>query len=263
MQGVEDLDLADALVRLAHQEFEAFGTSGGNHLQDDEDVHLLLRACQRVTARCSVSFPALPFRDFKGFYKYWVREGMKDSYAARRGYLDQVFAPVEEAIAHLIERSWDEDLTDAVSPHSQTGWPDIDREINELRRRFKVAHSAQDHSAVGGACVRIVELLGEAAFDPDRHLPVGQDLPRRDQTKNRFDLIIAAELPGKDNDTVRKLARSVVEMAQEVKHRATPSRRDAGIAADSVIILANILRRIRDDSMADSQGNRNESPREG
>jgi len=29
-----------------------------------------------------------------------------------------------------------------------------------------------------------------------------------------------------------------------VKHRTTPTRRDAGIAADAVILLANILRRL-------------------
>jgi hypothetical protein len=36
----------------------------------------------------------------------------------------------------------------------------------------------------------------------------------------------------------------VIEMAQEVKHRSTRNRREAGIAADSVILLANILRRL-------------------
>jgi hypothetical protein len=32
--------------------------------------------------------------------------------------------------------------------------------------------------------------------------------------------------------------------AQEVKHDTAPTRRDAGIAADPVIMLANLLRRL-------------------
>jgi len=35
-----------------------------------------------------------------------------------------------------------------------------------------------------------------------------------------------------------------VEFAQLVKHRETPTRRDAGVGADAVIMLANILRRL-------------------
>jgi len=35
-----------------------------------------------------------------------------------------------------------------------------------------------------------------------------------------------------------------IALAHEVKHRETPGRRDAGVVADAVILLANILRRL-------------------
>jgi hypothetical protein len=54
-------------------------------------------------------------------------------------------------------------------------------------------------------------------------------------------------VPGSENATLRKLARSTIEYAQHVKHSGTPTRREAGIAADAVIQLANILRRLDDD----------------
>jgi hypothetical protein len=53
-------------------------------------------------------------------------------------------------------------------------------------------------------------------------------------------------MPDTENGNFRKLAHAVIKQAQEVKHRRTPSRRDAGIAADSVIFLAQILRRLVD-----------------
>jgi hypothetical protein len=33
-------------------------------------------------------------------------------------------------------------------------------------------------------------------------------------------------------------------LAHQVKHRPTPTRREAGIAADAVILLSNMLRRL-------------------
>ena len=250
VEDTEDIDLADTVVRLAHQEFEAYGTSGGNRLDDDDDVELVLRACQRICARCSVTFPTLPFRSFSGFHAYWVKEDMKGSYAARRDYLNGVFQPIEDELFKLVQRTWDEELSEAVSPHAQLGWPSVDREIAELRRRFTVARSSQDHSAVGTACVRILELVGDVALEPARHIPSGMEIPARDKTKNRFEFIINVDLQGKENEVLRKVSRSVVELAHEVKHRSTPSRRDAGIAADAVILLANMIRRIVDSASA-------------
>lgn len=241
----DDLELADALVRLAHRELEGYATRG-NVITEDSDIELLLRACALACKRVGVEFPDLPFRDFSGFYKYWRREGMVGggSWAARREYLDGVFKSVEDALLRISTRSFDDSVAVPISPRSATGWAVVDREIRELRQRFEVARSEQDHSAVGTACVRILEHLGEVCFDPARHLQVGAVVPPRDKTKNRFDMIVSAELAGEDNEILRRLARTTVELAHQVKHRTTPSRRDAGIAADSVILLANMMRRI-------------------
>lgn len=242
--GYEDTDLADGLLQLLHQELEAFGTSGSNRLIDRDDFTLVVRACQRVCKRLSVSFPDIPFRDLPGFRTYWISNGMSNSWAARRTYVNDLLSPVENEIYLLQQRMWDEPLLTPITPHSATGWIALDGEIAELRARFVVARSAQDHSAVGNACVRILELLADVAFDPDRYVPDGEEVPPKSNTKRRFDLIIDSEMQGSDNHQLRKLARATVEVAQQVKHQGTPSRRDAGIAADSVIALVNVIRRI-------------------
>ena len=51
-------------------------------------------------------------------------------------------------------------------------------------------------------------------------------------------------LPGSSNVELRGLLTRAIEFAQRVKHDHTPTRREAGIAADSVILLANILKRL-------------------
>lgn len=240
----QDIELAEGLIQLLHQELEAFGTSGSSLLVDRDDFTLVVRACQRVCKRLGIAFPDIPFRDLLGFRTYWISNGMSGSWAARRMYVDGLLSPVEDEIYLLQQRIWDEPLLRPITPHSATGWVALDGEIEELRARFAVARSAQDHSAIGNACVRILELLGDVAFDTDRYVPAGEDVPPKSNTKKRFDLIIDNELQGSDNHQLRKLARTAVEVAQQVKHQGTPSRRDAGIAADTVIALTNILRRI-------------------
>lgn len=81
-------------------------------------------------------------------------------------------------------------------------------------------------------------------YDRDVHLRDGEEEPKVSDTKKRFDRYIEVSLGGGENELLRKLARATIEVAQKVKHNPTSSRRDAGIANDAVILLANILRRL-------------------
>ena len=114
-------------------------------------------------------------------------------------------------------------------------------EISELRRHFQTARTAQDYRNVGLDCVSITESLRPG-------LRPGEAPPRRRggalrfaNTKQRLERFVEDAVPGPENATLRKLARSAIEYAQHVKHSGTPTRREAGIAADAVIQLAEHL----------------------
>ena len=79
---------------------------------------------------------------------------------------------------------------------------------------------------------------------PAAHLREGEEVPPRDKTKQRIGRFVETALP--DDAELRRLVNAAIELAQKVKHNATPTRRQAGIAADSVIMLANILRRLHE-----------------
>lgn len=100
---------------------------------------------------------------------------------------------------------------------------------------------------MGNDCVAVLERLSEVVFDADRHLQEGETIPPVPNTKLRIGRFVEHAASGPANQEVRKVARAVIELAQAVKHRSAPSRRDAGIAADSVIQLANILRRLAEE----------------
>jgi hypothetical protein len=92
----------------------------------------------------------------------------------------------------------------------------------------------------------VIEALSRQVYDPSKHLRDGEEAPAVGKTKQRLERFVEDALPDRDSAALRKLVRASIEAAQEVKHSDTPMRRDAGVAADTVILLANLLRRLDD-----------------
>lgn len=237
-----DLDVALALMDLVRDDLHRSGTDGGQIL-DDAEMRLAVHALQRVSARAGQEFK-LPFRDHTGWRAWWIRNGAYGSYAARRDLLGQLFDEPYAALMAAQDRALDATLAEAVSPHERLGWPEIDTEIGELRRHFRTARTPQDYRAVGNDCVHVTEALSRKVYDHERHTPDGESEPPVAQTKARLDRYITVRLSGSENAQLRKFARATIELAQAVKHSGTPTRTEAGILADAVIVLANMLRRL-------------------
>jgi hypothetical protein len=92
--------------------------------------------------------------------------------------------------------------------------------------------------------VTITEALSRQVYDHAVHTPEGEPQPAEAKTKLRLERYVQDKLPGAANAELRKLSRAAIELAEAVKHSRTPDRTNAGVAADAVILLANILRRL-------------------
>ncbi|EMF29732.1 hypothetical protein ACFZAG_27295 [Streptomyces sp. NPDC012403] len=97
--GTTDLDVAQGLTRLVHAELEEYGTSKAVRLQEDE-IAEALRSLKAVLRRLGIPFSP-PFRDFRSFQGYWSRNDMGGSWAARRGYLNELFSPIWASLDEL------------------------------------------------------------------------------------------------------------------------------------------------------------------
>jgi len=177
-----------------------------------------------------------------------VRNGAHGNYQARRDLLSDLFDEPYAALMAAQDRGLDSTLADAVSPYERLGWQEVDTEIGELRRHFRTANTPQDHRAVGNDCVHITEALSRKVYNHASHGPEGEAEPAVQQTKTRLTRYVEARLPGSENAELRKFARASIELAQAVKHSGTPTRTGAGILADAVIMLANMLRRLDEDN---------------
>ena len=243
--GADDLDAAIALTHLVWDNLTAFGTDGSNAL-DDKEIALAQRALTATLSRIGITL-SFPWRDFATFKTHWLRNGCYNSWKARRDLLNELFAPVQAELDRQEEDQFRAVNAEAVSPHTKTGWPKVDEELTELRRRFRTATTTQDYRDVGNRAVGVLEALSRTIYDPAVHLRDGETEPPADKTKQRIGRYVEDSLAGKNNEAIRGVANKVVELAHSVKHSTAPTRREAGIAADSVIMLANILRRVDQD----------------
>ncbi|EEI63875.1 hypothetical protein [Corynebacterium glucuronolyticum] len=239
-----DLEVVRPLMMLVRREYTAHGTNE-YYLLSNEELALCRRALQAVCKRLGYQLN-IPFTGGDSFREYWKRQGASYNFQARREIISNIFDPLELHIEKLEDTAVENTLATPVSPRGQTGWQQVDHEIRELRVKFAGARTSADYSDVGNRAVRVLESLNRVAFDPARHIPKGVDASNftEGKTKNRLERFVEVELPGKSNQELRSLVRNVVSLANNVKHAQTPTRREAGIAADSVIMLSNLLRRL-------------------
>lgn len=241
--GRSDIEIAIALARMLHDEYEGYGTDSSNAMSD-ADSREATRTLLAVLKRLGIEIFSPPFSDFPTFRRHWNRSGGYGSWQARRDMLHDQFEPLHQELERLEDVSLVGELVAPISPHKKTGWPRVDEEIAELRRHFHAARTEQDYRNVGNDCVTILEALSAVAYHPSKHLQQGEQEPDVAKTKLRLDRVIEVGFPGPSNAELRAFARSTIVLAQAVKHNPTSSRLRAGIAADAVIQLANMLRRI-------------------
>lgn len=243
IEAWDDRELAVALARLVHDDLEAFGTGGGEQLNEAQmrDALLALRA---VARRVDLGDMDIPFRDYGTFKSYWLRNDAYGSWQARRNLLNAIFDPIHDRLIEVETGAVASSLAQPVSPRGRTGWAKVDEELTEMRRHFEIARTPQDYRNVGNDAVTVTEALSRQVYDPDRHLREGEEEPAISKTKQRLERFVEDASPGRGSATARRLVRASIELAQEVKHSDTPTRRDAGLAADTVILLANLLRRL-------------------
>lgn len=252
----DDENLANAvwLTGFCHKIFESYGTNSDyvqKYAITSEQSHALMRVLITLCRKMHVDFNS-EFRDFDSFRSYWCEHDAKGkgSYALRRSIVRKVFDPL---LRELEDRQIDQDVRNdslvlPVSPSQKLGWSDVDAEIKHMREDFRQAKDTLDYSTIGNDAEGIVEKLSAVVFAIADKDGLIKDEERNslteDRTKNRLQFFVERKTNG-DSSKLQELCKSVVELAQSTKHnRQTATRKSAGIAADTAIMLANILRRL-------------------
>ncbi|WP_210410173.1 hypothetical protein [Nesterenkonia sp. NBAIMH1] len=221
------------------------GTGGGMQLSEDQ-IELSQKTLKSVLQRLGIVLD-LPWRNYSDFKTYWVQKGCHGSWQARRELLSQYFDPVFRELDRLEETRDSGNLAEAVSPLETFGWPMVDEEMRALRSHFRRAKDAADYMDVGNRSVALLEALSRTLYSEEKHRRPDEPVPSVDKTEARIGRYVEDSLAGKDHVEIRGVVKKVSVLAHKVKHRPEATRRDAGIAADSALLLANILRRVDQD----------------
>jgi hypothetical protein len=96
---VTDASAAEGLLDLMESELVAYGTEGGNKL-DDQQLTLAIRALEALTRRLGMPL-TLPFRNFTSFRTHWIRQGASGhgGWQARRDLVDELLQPTRDQLA--------------------------------------------------------------------------------------------------------------------------------------------------------------------
>ena len=242
--GDDELSTALTLTRIVWEEYEAYGTDGSQSVSNEESRELL-RTLVSVLHRQGINF-RVPWRDFSSFRSYWIANGGHGSWQARRNMIAQHFGSVRSELENLEEKTYANELANPVSPRDQLGWTTVDQQIEQLRHRFRTASTTIDYKDVGNRCVGVLEELSRILYQPDMHCAPNEKPPAVDKTNIRIGTYIDRRLKGSSNEELRGLVKKVSALAHKIKHSPTADRVAAGIAADTVIMLANILRRLQE-----------------
>lgn len=118
----DDVEVAVGLARLIHDELEKFGADNTQEVTEPQMRDALL-ALHRVVERAGIVNFDLPFRDYGTFKSYWLRNGARGSWQARRDLLNDLFHPLHDQLIELETRALSSSLAQPISPARSPAGP--------------------------------------------------------------------------------------------------------------------------------------------
>ena len=126
-----------------------------------------------------------------------------------------------------------------------TGWERVDRSIEEMKSRLKVADTEEKYQAIGMLGRETLISVAQQVFIKERHPSVdGTDISPTD-TKRMFEAFISFELTD-ESEKVVKYVKSAVDMTNQLTHDRNATKRAAGICFLAVSSIANLMKHIKE-----------------
>jgi hypothetical protein len=176
----------------------------------------------------------LPYRDLWQWYGRWS-SGDMPTYQSRRNFVNDVFDALTRTVQHRRERG----LRQAVP--EPTGWPRVDRNVTEVRRRLETAATEEQFQAVGLLCRETFISVAQAVYDPEVHQSLDGVKVSETDAKRMLEAYIARTFAGSANEYTRKHARAAYDLAVHLQHRRTASFRDAALCVEATASVVNLI----------------------
>lgn len=210
----------------------AVSTDGPRIKAVDPEYKERRRRIQRALADKGLKDPN-PHADLWAWYGKWS-SGDLPTYRSRRQYVSELYEPLVAAI-----ESGAASLRDP--GEGPTGWPRVDRGLDEMRVRLQQACNEEQFQAVGLLCREVLISTAQAVYDPEAHPPLDAVTPSATDAKRMLESYLEAELAGSGNKEARKHARAALDLANKLQHDRTADFRSAALCAEATTSVANIV----------------------
>ena len=223
-------DLADLLSRASLEfEFIDYGSPIDNI---DADIEIVDAAILAPYVECE-QMRALPTQDAS-----LLLDCLREICPYRGGLFGTV---IRDLVFHIDPDSLDHGPEDIFG--SLTGWPRVDRTMDDIRARLQEASTEEQFQVVGVLCREALISLALAVYDPEKHTAFGEDsiVPSNTDAKRMLDRYIEVEAGGGSNAAIRRCARAAVDLANELQHRRTATFRNAALCAEVTAGMINVI----------------------
>jgi hypothetical protein len=228
---MNDEDLVQEL-EAQHSLMSAVAT-GGPRIQDRNREYTERRGRLAEELRRRGIEDPNPHGDLWAWYGRWSRGDMA-TYQSRRDYLSSMYLP-------LIDRIRSGPTTGARVFEEPTGWPRVDRGLEEIRRRVEQAENEEQFQAIGLLCREVLISLAQVVYEPQRHPPEDGVIPSGTDAKRMLDSYLAIEVSGAPNEGLRRHAKAALALANDLQHHRTATYRQAALCAEATTSVVNLV----------------------
>jgi hypothetical protein len=122
-----------------------------------------------------------------------------------------------------------------------TGWPRVDRNVTEMRKRLETATTEEQFQAVGLLCRETLISLAQAVYNAELHPTLDGVTPSDTDAKRMLEAYIAVAFGGSAYEHFRKHARAAYDLAAHLQHRRTASFRQAAACTEATTSIVNLI----------------------
>ncbi len=83
--------------------------------------------------------------------------------------------------------------------------------------------------------------MAQAVYDKEKHSVVYEKDISKTDAKRMLEAYIATELSGSSNETLRRYAKATLDLANELTHKRTATKKDASLCATATISIINLI----------------------
>ncbi|OQC00248.1 MAG: hypothetical protein BWX78_01321 [Firmicutes bacterium ADurb.Bin099] len=205
--------------------------------QHDEEYKEIYKTLDAWLNKLKLTNP----NNFENLWQWYSRWSQYDlhSYDSRKVFVHGLYKNLFEILKKADEKTM-------LPPYVETGWDRIDRKVYKMRKDLLSAHDEEDFQKIGLLGRETLISLAQEVYDSTLHKTEDGVQPSEADSKRMLDAYLNYELKGDTNERIRKFAKAAIDLANNVVHDRTASRKEASVCLISVTSVVSIIKVLQD-----------------